>query len=223
MKLQDKTFSFRDAVPKSYLTTYEAAGVLGVTLRTVQLWANRGVLESWKTQGGHRRITRESVERLLASRGRDAPVAGDSVAAAVAPISPPAEALRILVVEDDPDLQRLYRIRIARWPMVPEVSIAGNGYEGLVLIGSFRPNLLVADLHMPEMDGFQMLRTLRAMPQLDAMEIVVVTGLDRDEVVRRGGLPGGTVVLSKPVPFQELESIAARCAVENGCRAAAGG
>lgn len=202
-------------VPKSYVTTYEAAGMLGVTLRTIQLWADRGVLESWKTEGGHRRIQRYSVERLLAVRNQQP--AGTQADAGIA--SPPsAEALRILVVEDEPDLLRLYRMQLARWPTAPEVSLAGNGFEGLVLIGSVRPHLLIADLHMPEMDGFQMLRTLRAMPQLDAMEIVVVTGLDPSDVAQRGGLPNGTAILPKPIPFSELERIAARVAVANACR-----
>lgn len=206
-------------VPKSYVTTFEAAGMLGVTLRTVQLWANRGILESWKTQGGHRRIVRDSVERLLVRRGQQQtpPI----VDPGVAPI-PSAEALRILVVEDEPDLLRLYRMQLARWPTAPEVSLAGNGFEGLVLIGSVRPHLLIADLHMPEMDGFQMLRTLRAMPQLDAMEIVVVTGLDPSDVAQRGGLPNGTAILPKPIPFSELANIAARIAAQNGCRIGAG-
>jgi excisionase family DNA binding protein len=200
------------------MTSHEAAGMLGVTLRTVQLWANKGILEFWKTEGGHRRILRSSVERLLAERAPEQLGPTDPVRLVPAPS---AESLRILVVEDEPDLLRLYRMQLARWPMAPEVSTASNGFEGLVLLGSLRPHLLIADLHMPEMDGFQMLRTLRAMPQLDAMEIVVVTGLDTTEVEQRGGLPTGTAVLPKPIPFVELEKIAARVAADNGCRVAA--
>lgn len=202
------------AVPKSYVTTYEAAGMLGVTLRTIQLWANRGVLDSWKTEGGHRRILRDSVERLLAERKPPPGPMADT------PITTPSstEALRILVVEDEPDLLRLYRMQLAHWPIAPDVSLASNGIEGLVLIGSVRPHLLIADLHMPEMDGFQMLRTLRAMPQLDAMEIVIVTGLDPADIAQRGGLPDGTAILPKPIPFDELERIATRVAAGNACR-----
>lgn len=49
-----------------YLTTREAAELLGVALRTAQLWVEAGTLRAWKTAGGHRRITRESVNALLA-------------------------------------------------------------------------------------------------------------------------------------------------------------
>lgn len=190
--------------------------MLGVTLRTVQLWANRGVLECWKTEGGHRRVLRESVERLLVARHAHEDRLTKDVAASASPGAPPIS-LRILVVEDEPVLQRLYRIQLPSWPMAPEVSIAGNGFEGLVLVGSLRPHLLITDLHMPEMDGFQMLRSLHAIPLLDSMEIVVVTGLDAVEVAVRGGLPDGIDLLPKPIPFAALAKIAERVATQNGC------
>ena len=121
-----------------------------------------------------------------------------------------------LFVEDDPSLLRLYRVRLARWPMHPHVTTAANGFEGLVRIGSERPDLLIADLSLPEMDGFQMLRTIRAMPELDATEIVVVSGLDAAAVEAKGGLPEGIPVLTKPIPFGELERIALRVATQAG-------
>lgn len=186
-------------------------------MRTVQLWANNGLLTCWKTEGGHRRIMRDSVERLLAARGLQEAVAG---APSVGGVEEPAAPLRILVVEDDPDFLRLYRLQLARWPMQPEVTTAMNGIEGLVILGSLRPHFLIADLHMPNVDGFHMLRTLRTMPQLDATEIVVVTGLGAEDVAQRGGLPQGIKILPKPIPFAELEQIAVRVATENGCRLA---
>lgn len=202
-------------VQKSFVTTQEAARMLGMSLRTVQLWAESGLLSCWKTEGGHRRIPLESVERLLADRaGRDRVSGDERSSRQFAPAA--ARPLSVLVVEDEPTLLRLYRLQLARWALRPEVTTAVNGYEALVRIGRLRPDLLIADLHMSEMDGFDMLRTLRAMPELDAMEIVVVTGLDADEVARRGGLPGGIPVLPKPIPFDQLEAIAGRISAELG-------
>lgn len=201
----------QDKIPKSFVTTQEAAELLGVSLRTVQLWAENGLLQGWKTEGGHRRIQRASVERLLAGRLNAAEV--DRAAAGVAA---PADPLRVMIVEDDPSLLRLYRVRLARWPMHPKVATAANGFEGLVRIGSERPDLLIADLSLPEMDGFQMLRTIRAMPELDATEIVVVSGLDAAAIAAKGGLPDGIPTLTKPIPFGELERIALRVATQTG-------
>ena len=198
------------SVQKSFVTTQEAARLLGMSLRTVQLWAESGLLACWKTEGGHRRIPLESVERLLAERAGGGPA--DLKPRGRAPLQP----LSILVVEDEPTLMRLYRMQLARWRMRPELTTAVNGYEALVRVGRLHPDLLIADLVMPEMDGFDMLRTLRAMPELDAMEIVVVTGLDPEQLITRGGLPQGIQVLPKPIPFAELEAIAERLAVQLG-------
>lgn len=201
-------------VAKTFVTSFEAAKMLGVTLRTIQLWADGGLLECWKTSGGHRRIARESVERLL--QVRPAPEsAGETGLHDRTEHSP--ERLRILVVDDEADILRLYRMQLARWQLAPHVTVAANGYEGLVLLGSTQPHMLITDLHMPEMDGFQMLRILRTLSQVDATEIVVVTGLDPEEIAARGGLPSGVATIKKPIPFAELEKIATRIAASSGC------
>ena len=189
---------------RPFLTTLEASKLLGVSLRTVQLWAENGLLECWKTEGGHRRIPRASVERLLDQRKAPAkplhPFVKERFPASLAP-------LRILVVEDDSSLLRLYRLKMAHWALFPLVSTASNGFEALVRIGSWCPDLLIADLHMPNMDGFRMIHSLRSMPELDEMDIVVVSGLDEGEIADRGGVPGDIPVLPKPVPFDALEKI----------------
>lgn len=211
----------RKNIPKTFVTTKEAASLLGVALRTVQIWADSGLLSYWKTTGGHRRIPLESVERLLDSRGSPERLflteVGSSKPAAG---SGQNEPLRILVVEDEPTLLRLYRLQLAKWPLQPEITTAQNGFEALVRMGRTQPDLLIADLVMPEMDGFQMLQTLYSMPDLDAMEMVVVTGLNADDIAKRGGLPEGISVLSKPIPFPELERIAESLAVKLGRRLA---
>jgi len=196
-------------IAKSYMTTHEAAQCLGVSLRTAQLWAEQGLLTHWKTSGGHRRIERESVNRLLADRG------GSESAnrqAALAPAEKHPKDLQILVVDDDADLLRLYRLQMVRWSCRPAVQTASSGFEALVRIGAHPPDLLVVDLQMPGMDGFQMLRALRAMAVVDTVEIVVVTGLAPEQLAARGGVPAGIPVMGKPVVFAELERIAQRLA-----------
>lgn len=182
---------------KSFFTTHEAAALLKVTPRTVQLWCESGVLAFQKTQGGHRRIPRDAVERLI-SAGEPLPTHRD-----VVPVP-----LRVMVVEDELSLLRLYRVRLSAWPLKPIVTTVDNGFEALVRIGAERPDLLITDLHMPEWDGFQMLRTIRGIHELDRMEIVVVTGLDDAAIAERGGLPEDMTVLGKPVPFEKLERYA---------------
>jgi excisionase family DNA binding protein len=183
--------------------------MLGVSLSTAQNWAESGLLDSWKTDGGHRRISRDSVMNLIA----------DPLVARVAPVGRSAQSeqagrLRILLVEDDEVLRRIYQIRFSSWAIAPVVETATDGFDGLVKVGLRRPDLLISDLQMPHLDGFQMIRSLRGMSDCAAMKIVVVTGLSSHEVEMAGGLPPEVPVFTKPVPFAQIEAIAQSIADE---------
>lgn len=181
-----------------YFTTREAAKRLGVSVRTAQLWSESGRLEAWKTEGGHRRISATSVERLLESGKHNAPASND-VAAAVK--------LKVLIVEDDNVMLKLYRMRFESWKLPLEVITVSNGVEALILTGREMPDLMVTDLNMPYLDGFQTIRTLVGSPFREGMEIVAVSGLDEDDILLKGGLPPGVPILSKPVPFDLLRQL----------------
>lgn len=185
-------------VEKSFCTTRQAATQLGVSVGTVQLWVESGLLQAWKTAGGHRRVLRDSVESLL-HRKPAAPAATTR--------SGPRQ-LRVLVVEDDPSLLRLYETQIARWPLPVNLTLIDNAVSALLHMGRGGPDLLISDLHMNGMDGFGMLRVLHKAPEMANTKVVVVTGLDATDVIARGGVPPGVDVLSKPIPFPRLLSIA---------------
>lgn len=195
-----------DNIEKSFCTTREAATQLGVSVGTVQLWVENGLLQAWKTNGGHRRVMRDSVERLL-RRSPDAAQAAPPAPVTTAVSSGPRQ-LTILVVEDDPYLLRLYKARLSRWPMAPNVICLDNAVEALLTMGRSGVDLLITDLHMPQMDGFGMLHTLRLAPEMAHTTIVVVTGLDAAAIATRGTIPPGIDVLPKPVPFDRLLTIA---------------
>ena len=188
-----------------YCSTKEAAAILGVSHRTVQLWVENGTLQAWRTAGGHRRITVESVNRLV--DGRQRAIAGHAPAA---PSAPAPSGRRVLVVDDDPLMLRLYELEMAGWGLDLDLVKANNGFEALIRIGERRPDLLVSDLNMPGMDGFRMIRTLREDSGTAGMNMIVVSGLDRG-TIKAMGLPSDIPVFPKPVPFGEL-----RTAVENG-------
>ena len=187
------------------LSTREAAEKLGVALRTVQLWVEGGVLPAWKTAGGHRRISRLAVERLISER--TAALSGINLPPVTADLVPEGP-LKLMVVEDEPELLRLFTMVIKAWDLPLAVTAAANGFEALLLMGQHCPDLLVTDLNMPGMDGFKMINSLRGVgPAFDDMEIVVVTALEPEEISRRGGLPPNVRVFHKPVPFDELETL----------------
>lgn len=191
------------AVEKSFCTTREAATQLGVSVGTVQLWVESGLLQAWKTAGGHRRVLRDSVEGLLHKRPAQPVQSGPAVQTPSGP-----RRMRILVVEDDPDLLRLYQTQIACWPMPTDLTLVDNAISALLHMGRGGPDLLISDLQMTGMDGFGMLKVLHKAPEMAYTKVVVVTGLDAAEVDARGGVPPGVEVLAKPIPFARLLSIA---------------
>lgn len=195
-------------IERTFCTTREAATLLGVSVGTAQLWVENGLLQAWKTSGGHRRISRESVERLLHKSESPITLPPPTGHVLPAPVTGP-ERLRVLVVEDDTNLLRLYQTQMSRWPFHPDVMAISNAIAALVMIGRRAPDLLVTDLHMPGLDGFGMLRVLRNDPAISHTRIVAVSGLDAAEVDRRGGLPERVELLPKPIPFKRLQEIAA--------------
>ncbi|MBK8317824.1 MAG: response regulator [Betaproteobacteria bacterium] len=176
-----------------FLTTRQAALRLGFSLGTVQNMVESGALEAWKTSGGHRRIPVASIEKLLARRRNLTPGTQDSGAP-----------LDILIAEDDPTLQLLYQLTMESWDLPIKLRIVGNGFEGLLQVGQQVPDILIADLMMPGMDGFEMIRNLRANPNLARMDIIVVSAIEREEIAKKG-LPSDVTVMGKPIPFHEIK------------------
>lgn len=176
-------------------TTRQAAERLGVSLRTVQLWVESGVLKAWKTAGGHRRVARDSVEALVKQK-REAlgDVTGET-------------AVKILIVEPDPDIARLFELALAGWDADAQVITAGNCVDGLTLLGRHRPDVIICDLVSPGLDGLEMVRILSNNPEHAALSIIVVSSLDADEITARGGLPDGVSYFAKPVQFDTIEAL----------------
>lgn len=183
-----------------FVTTRQAADLLNVSLRTVQLWAESGVLSAWKTAGGHRRISTKSFERIRHEQYRASGPQAD------------ARKLTIVVVEDDPLYLELYQLKIAAWRLPAVVSAAKDGFEALLTIGKLSPQIVIADLSMPGMDGFQMIRSLEE--SAVELDLIVITGLSDREIERSGGLPEKVKLLKKPPPFSELEMLLRRKAEE---------
>ena len=198
------------SIEKSFCTTSEAAQLLGVSVGTVQLWVENGLLLAWKTAGGHRRVMRDSVEKLLHKSSISAPGA-EFAATAPAPLTElgaePRQRLSVLVVEDDVSLLKLYNAKIKAWPMRPIVQVIDNAFAAMLLLGRSPPDLLISDLHMAGMDGFEMLRAIATVPEMAQTTIVVVSGLDAADIQAKGGVPEGIEILPKPIPFDRLLAI----------------
>jgi excisionase family DNA binding protein len=180
----------------AYISTREAADMLGISLRTAQLWVESGVLTAWKTTGGHRRILLNSVEKLLKERD----VLQQSGQYQV------THKKKLLIVEDDSDLVLLIQMSIASFNLDLDIFTARNGFEGLLAIGQTRPDILIADLNMPGMDGFKMLQSVEG-SDLAPETIIICTALSPSDIENRGGLPARCNILEKPFSFLALEQL----------------
>jgi excisionase family DNA binding protein len=189
-------------------TTTKVAKLFGVTPRTIQMWADSGMIEVTKTLGGHRRITAQEVDRLSRELGKLPAEAEPKNEKTVSSTSETAEnrVVRILIVDDDKDLLKLYQMQIESWQTPEtEVYLANDGYDALVQIGSKKPDIIITDLKMPRMDGGHMIEVIRQNPDMSHCQIVVVTGLGKDEVQQDYDLPADVLLEEKPMPFARIQ------------------
>jgi excisionase family DNA binding protein len=177
-----------------YCGTSYAAKLLGLSVATVQTLVEKGDIEAWKTQGGHRRISLRSIQAYLQ---RYSPQSAYLVPAV-------QQRLQVLVVEDDESLRELYRANFDEWDLPIDCTVVPSALEALMDIASLQPRLLITDLKMPEVDGFEMLKVLKGRLQLQTMQVLVVTGMSPEEIERRGGLPGQALLRPKPLNFDWL-------------------
>lgn len=207
-------------------STQQAANRLGLAVRSVQLMVDRGELQAWKTPGGHRRISRSSLEQWIAARG--APVAAsarppqDSVrpaaevhAAAAAQTSAGAARHGVVVIEDSKHYQRLVSLLLQDQFPELDVQMADDGISGLAMVGRVQPQLLIVDILLPGIDGPTLISSLRSNPQFADMQLIVITSLGEPELAPyRFALEGVPVVhktrlvTDLPLRLRELLSLA---------------
>src|ERR1700742_3430685 len=108
---------------------------------------------------------------------------------------------KILVVEDNLDMREVLHLYLKTEGF--EVVTASDGREGLYMARAEKPDLILTDIHMPELDGISMVRELRTEPELKDTPIIAVTafgGQQQDEVIRAGA----DRAINKPTHFESL-------------------
>ncbi len=183
---------------ENYCGTTYAAKLLGLSVGTIQSLVEKNELHAWKTQGGHRRISMPSIRQY--QRKHNIPVS-----------KPDAnqQRLKMLVVDDDPVVREMFKNFALRCEMPVDCTAMSSGLEALIDMASLQPDLLIADLNMPGVDGFELLRTLRNNPQFRKMSCLALSALSQEEVDAKGGLPEGTIYMPKPVSMHWLNGFLA--------------
>ena len=103
--------------------------------------------------------------------------------------------MKVMVVEDDAALREIYSIRITAEGY--EVVSAGDGEEALAMAVREKPNLILSDVMMPKISGFDMLDILRSTPETAGIKVVMMTALSSDDQRQRGERLGADRYLVK--------------------------
>jgi len=109
---------------------------------------------------------------------------------------------KVLVVDDDEHILR----SLAQYLEMEEFSVktASGGAEALALVESDRPDLVLLDVMMPEMDGFEVLENLRRKPETEKLPVIMLTARDQHGDVLKGYQMGVSSYMVKPYNFDEL-------------------
>jgi two-component system CheB/CheR fusion protein len=111
----------------------------------------------------------------------------------------------VLVVEDN--LDTVHTLSMLLREMGHEVKFAINGYAGVDIARSFRPEFVFLDLGLPGMDGFEVCKRLKAEPGMEKTRIIAITGYAQDEYRKRSQEAGCEIHLVKPLDPRFLDSL----------------
>ncbi len=175
---------------KPVFTTFEAAKLCHVSPLSIINWVNAGRLSAFRTPGGHRRIRREDLILFMRENGLPLPEE----------LAPGAGRKKILIVDDEPAICDLLAQHLNSRPDQPyEVTTASDGFEAGRLVGTLRPDVVVLDLRMPWMDGFQVCKTIKADQETACTVVIAMTGYHTPETEARILECGAIRCFAKPL------------------------
>ncbi len=175
-----------------YYTVPEAAKKFGVDRRTMSRWVADGKIQSIATPGGHHRIKRMEIERLLKQNGFKKQVTNKSS----------QDKKRILIVDDDDTFRKVLAQRLMREKF--NVKTASNGFQAGLRAKDFDPDLILLDILMEGIDGFEVCKEIKADKTLVKSKIIIMSGFDTPENREKSLQAGADLFLSKGKPFDEV-------------------
>jgi twitching motility two-component system response regulator PilG len=110
--------------------------------------------------------------------------------------------MKVLIVEDTKTITNLLQVYLMGWGL--QFFDAGNGVQGLAKARELKPDLIISDVQMPEMDGFALCAAVRADSTLHGTPFLLLTSLKDEASRQRGRLVGASAFLNKPVSVDEL-------------------
>ena len=146
----------------TFITTSKAAKICGVARTTISNWIDKGKLKAFVTPGGHRRIIEQDLVDFLRKNGNQLS-------------SKFREKKRILIVDDNPDHIRLLEAAFLPASDKYEVYAASSGFQAIYKIGEIKPHIVILDIVMPDMNGFEVCEKIKNNPETKDIKIIIVT------------------------------------------------
>jgi excisionase family DNA binding protein len=165
----------------------QAAKYLGVAQSTIRKWSDQGRVPAFYTPGGHRRYRRPDLDNFLNRSGPGGGVQQGPV---------------VLIVDDDERVREYVRVNLEMEGY--SVREAGSADEGLEVLEEVSPDLVLLDVMMPEVDGWEMLRRVRERHGIDAIPVVMFSGKVDEGTAGEAAARGAQGFLGKPFDPQQL-------------------
>lgn len=167
-QVQNNSYSFNDGL---CFTSHQVGQLLQVSPSTVVGWINQGKLPAFRTPGGHRRVRAGDLRRFVATTRMPLP----------RELRGQPGVRRVFVVDDDPMVIKAIRRSLRGVRAEVEVDGCEDGIKALVLIGAARPDLVLLDIYMEGLDGFEVCKRLKQIPELESLRIVAMSAQPSDE------------------------------------------
>ena len=157
-------------------TVGQAAEYCSLSRGTVWRYIKSGDLKASQTPGGHFRILRKDLDAFIVEKGMY-PLANNL-----------SSGKKILIVDDDPQIRDLLTQMLSAHKY--ETETASSGFAAGGKVATFKPGLIILDLLMPEVSGFEVCRLIKENPQTSHIKILAITGYDteenRDKIMKAG-------------------------------------
>ena len=176
------------------LTVYTASQCCNVSSKTIINWIEAGHIKAYKTVGGHRRIKRTDMEAFMLKQGIPLPetMLED-------------ERKRILVVDDDPIIVETIVQSLEEDAYNYELISAADGFEAGIQVKHFKPHLVILDIMMPDIKGYEVCEKIKSMEETRHTKIIVLSAYLDEEKFKQMMDHGADVCFSKPLPLPQLK------------------
>lgn len=180
-------------------TVNQASQYCRVSPQTIVNWINAGKLKAYKTAGGHRRIQKTDLDQFLEEHNMPAfDLSTEHKEEA-------AMRKRILVVDDDEVIVETITTALEEDENKYEVVSAKDGFEAGIQVSYYKPDLLILDIMMPDIDGYEVCRRIKTSELTKGTKVIVLSGYLDDESYRKMREYGADRCFSKPLPLDQLK------------------